>query len=282
MSKHQEDRSPFKFFGLTFAYSWGLWLPAILLGLADRYGLTLYFILAFVGAFAPLASALTLITRRHGWKESRKFIKQALDFKTKPFLYLMALLVPLAVAAVAHYLAPQFNLPVADMLFPEESVSPWLLAVPYFFYILFIGGGQEEFGWRGYAQQPLQERYGVIKASLLIGVVWGVWHLPLWAFPDAQGNYSALAFVMHTTGVSLVYGWLYNASKQNLITSFLFHAMWNTAPGLFPFLHEMEGIPQHAYWVYAGVTVVTGLIAAYFIQRDTTAERVGRQLTVSR
>lgn len=263
IAKHIEGRAPFKFFALVYAYSWGLWLPALLLGLND-YGAAAYTPLALIGAFAPLAAAVTLISRRHGWAESWQFIRQAFDFKTKPVYILLALAVPTIIHAAAHYLAPLFNLEVAGTLLGGSSP---LVLVPYFFFILFLGGGQEEFGWRGYAQQPLQERFGVIKASLLIGVAWGVWHLPLWAFPDAQGAYSFPAFVLMTTSVSLVYSLLYNAGGQKLIIALLFHAMWNTIPALFPFLHEIEGKPQTAYWVYAGVNVFAGLIAAYFIQK---------------
>ena len=270
MPKHLEERSPIKFFVLVFAYSWGLWLPAILLGAAD-YGLAAYTPLALIGAFAPMAAAITLISRRHGWAESWQFIRQAFDFKTKPIFILLALAVPVIIHAVTHYLAPIFSLEVADTLL--DGNSPVVL-IPYFFFILFIGGGQEEFGWRGYAQQPLQERFGVIKASLLIGVIWGVWHLPLWVFPDAQGAYSFPAFVLMTTGVSLVYALLYNASGQKLIVPWLYHAMWNTVPALFPFLHQIEGKPQTAYWVYAGVNVLAGLIAAYFIKKRSSVQEV--------
>lgn len=270
MAKHREGRSPFMFFALTIAYAWTLWLPGILAGVD-------YLILVTIGAFAPLAAAVTLISRRHGWRESWQFIRQVSDFKTKPVYYLLALLIPLAVAAATHYLAPLFNLQVADTLFPE-TVNPWLLLIPYLIFIMLIGGGQEEFGWRGYAQQPLQERYGVIKASVMIGLVWGVWHLPLWAFPDAQGAYPFVAFVMQTVGVSLVYGLLYNASGQKLIIAILYHGMWNTAPPLFPFLHQVEGEPQTAYWIYAGVTVAAGLIAAFIIRRRRDTQDLKEKL----
>lgn len=276
MSKHQEGRSPFMFFVLTFVFAWGIWIPAILIGLDDD-GTAAYTSLAIIGGFAPMAAAITLVARRHGWKESWQFVKQAFDFRTNPVYFLLALTIPLAVAAIAHYLAPLFNLQVADTLFPE-SANPWLMLVPFFFFILFIGGGQEEFGWRGYAQQPLQKRFGIIKASLIIGVIWGLWHLPLWAFPEGQGGYSAPAFVIQTAFVSLVYGLLYNASGQKLIIAIIFHAMWNAAPPLFPFLHQIEGQPQTAYWVYVGVTVVAGLISAFFIRRRSVVQRADEQL----
>ena len=266
MSKHLEERNPFKFFILTFLFSWGFWLPAIALWLND-YGMALYMPLAVLGQFAPLAAASTLIARRHGRKEIWQFIRQAFDFKAKPIYFILALLLPLLIQAVAHYLIPLFGLPVADTLFPEEAGNPWLLMVPYFFFILILGGGIEEFGWRGYAQQPLQERYGVVKASLLIGVIWGFWHLPLWVFPEAQGAYSFPAFLLMIIGVSLVYAHLYNASGQKLIIALFFHAMWNTASPLFPFLHQLEGVPQTGFWVFAVVSAVAGLIATLLMTK---------------
>lgn len=266
MSKHLEQRAPFKFFALTFLFSWGFWLPSILLWLGD-FGMTLYTPLVVLGQFAPLAAAATLIARRHGLKEIWQFIRQAFDFKTRPIYFVLALSLPLLIQAIVHYLIPVFGLPVANTLFPA-GVNPWLLMVPYFFFILFLGGGVEEFGWRGYAQEPLQERYGVIKASLLIGVVWGLWHLPLWVFPEGQGAYPFPAFLLMTTGISLVYAYLYNASGQKLIIALFFHAMWNTASPLFPFLHQLEGVPQTGFWVFAVVSALAGLIAALLIQRQ--------------
>jgi hypothetical protein len=48
-----------------------------------------------------------------------------------------------------------------------------------------IGGGQEELGWRGFAQPELQEQYGGLRAAVIIGVLWGGWHLPLFFDPTA-------------------------------------------------------------------------------------------------
>ncbi|MCJ7695680.1 MAG: hypothetical protein MUO40_09670, partial [Anaerolineaceae bacterium] len=75
------------------------------------------------------------------------------------------------------------------------------------------------------------------------------------------------AFVMMTTSISLVYAWLYNSSGKKLIIVMFFHAMSNTAAPLLPFLHGIEGKPETAYWIYAGVNVVIGLIFAYLLVR---------------
>lgn len=274
MSKHLEARSPFMFFILTFVYSWGLWLPIIFIASGESIGengLAIVGILEVLGGFAPLVAALTLVVRKHGWKESWRFILQVFDFRTKPVYYLLALAIPLVIHFVAHYLAPLFNLDVADTLIPEDfmiGVPRWVLAIPYFIFIGVLGGGQEEYGWRGYAQQPLQKRYGVIPASLLIGFVWGMFHLPLWFIPgDPHGTYSFPAFVAQTISVSLIYALLYNASGQKLIIPVIFHAMWNTAMPLLPSFHMIDAKPETAYWVFAGVNIIAGLVAAYLIYR---------------
>ena len=117
--------------------------------------------------------------------------------------------------------------------------------------------------------KPLQERFGIVPASLLIGVVWGIWHLPLWVMPgDGHSTYPFIAFLIMTTSISIVYGWLFNASGKKLIIVIFFHAMSNTAAPLLPFLHLEDGKPESAYWVYAGVNVIIGIVFAYLITRE--------------
>jgi len=274
MTDHQKNRNPWKFFLLTFAYSWLLWIPSVLdgIGLDLPFDVTGYSTLVvIIGAFAPLLAAITLIARQEGRKGIKSFFGRALDFRIKPVYYLIALGLPLVIHVIAHYLAIAVGLDVAQTLFPAEiSIAPVILAIPYFILMLVIGGGQEEFGWRGYAQEPLQDKIGVIPASLVIGVIWGVWHLPLWFMAgDLHSAYSFFAFVIMTTSISLIYAWLYNSSGKKLIVVLFFHAMNNTAAPLLPFLHGIEGKPESAYWIYAAVNVLFGLIFAFLLLKES-------------
>ena len=274
MANQHKTRDPWKFFLLTFAYSWVIWIPSVL----DGIGIKLPFsvagystVVVIIGAFAPLMAAITLVVREEGWKGMREFFGQALDFHIKPVYLVLALALPLLIHLIAHYLALAVGLDVAKTLFPTEiSVAPIVLAIPYFILMLVLGGGQEEFGWRGYAQEPLQEKIGVIPASLVIGLIWGIWHLPLWFMAgDLHSAYSFLAFVMMTTSISIMYAWLYNSSGKKLIVVIFFHAMSNTAAPLLPFLHGIEGKPESAYWIYAAVNVLFGIIFAYFLVKGS-------------
>jgi len=274
MFEQNTDRKPWIFFFLTFAYSWLLWLPSMLSawGVEMPIDISVYTsVVVPIGAFAPMLAAITLIFRKGRWLGVKAFLRKAFDFRVKPLYYILALLLPIVIHAISHYLAPVMGFEVADTLFPADlPAPPIVMAIPYFFLMLLIGGGQEEFGWRGYAQQPLQERFGIIPASLLIGVVWGFWHLPLWVMPgDGHSTYSFIAFLIMTTSISVVYAWIFNASGQKLIIAMFFHAMSNTAAPLLPFLLWEDGKPETAYWVYAGVNVVVGLIFVNIINKDT-------------
>ena len=162
MTNNQNNRSPWKFFLLTFAYSWLIWIPSVLdgLGLELPFNVAEYStVVVIIGAFAPLMAAITLVAGDGGWKGIKSFLGQALDFHIKPVYLILALVLPLVIHVIAHYLAYAVGLDVAQTLFPTEiSIAPVILAIPYFLLMLVIGGGQEEFGWRGYAQEPLQEK----------------------------------------------------------------------------------------------------------------------------
>ncbi len=273
-TNHHKDRNPWKFFLLTFAYSWIIWIPSVLdgIGLDLPFSVTGYSTLVvIIGAFAPLLAAITLVARDDGWKGIKSFLGQALDFHIKPVYLILALVLPLVIHVITHYLALAVGLDVAQTLFPTEiPTAPIILAIPYFILMMVIGGGQEEFGWRGYAQEPLQEKIGVIPASLVIGVIWGIWHLPLWFMAgDLHSAYSFLAFVMMTTSISVMYAWLYNSSGKKLIVVMFFHAMNNTAAPLLPFLHGIEEKPESAYWIYAAVNVIFGAIFAYVLVKGS-------------
>ena len=273
MTNHHINRAPWKFFLLTFAYSWVIWIPSVLdgIGIELSFSVTGYsLVVVIIGAFAPMMAAITLVARESGWKGTKAFLGQVLDFRFKPVYLVIALALPVLIHAIAHYLAPTVGLNVAKTLFPTGiSVAPIVLAIPYLILMLVIGGGQEEFGWRGYAQEPLQGKIGVLPASLVIGVIWGIWHLPLWFMTgDLHSAYSFLAFVIMTTSISIMYAWLYNSSGKKLIVVIFFHAMNNTAAPLLPFLHGIEGKPESAYWIYAAVNVIFGIIFAYLLIKD--------------
>lgn len=146
MIEQNTERKPWIFFLLTFAYSWLLWLPSMLSGWGVEipFDISVYTaIVVPIGAFAPMFAAITLIFRKERWPGVKALLRQAIDFRVKPLYFILALLLPILIHAIAHYLAPAIGLEVADTLFPADlPASPIIIAIPYFFLILLIEIGR--------------------------------------------------------------------------------------------------------------------------------------------
>lgn len=256
-SNHENGRNIQAFFFLTFIYSWVVWLPFVLVEMCKIKTSSSFPVLRtmaiLIGAFGPFLAAATLISRKYGWSEVGRYLRQAIDLRIKAKYYVLAIFIPLLITVGTHYLV---NLTGIDSLpntfFPENMpVSPVVIVIPYFFMMLIALGGQEEFGWRAYAQKPLQQKLGVFRGSLVLGVIWGLWHLPLWFMGDPNHQYySFFAFWLQIISLAVIIGWFYNASGEKVAIAWMVHAVSNTVVPFFPVMH-MAKVQQPGYWMWA-------------------------------
>ncbi|WP_276273865.1 CPBP family intramembrane glutamic endopeptidase [Haloarcula litorea] len=208
------------FVALTLSISWGVWVP-LFVTVPDAS-----ILLAVPGAFGPaLAGAVVVRCRGDG---VRAWLRDCLAWRVPPRWYAAALGLPVAVGLVvaAGLLAAR----------PDASAGRLLGVLPLFplalLFTTLLGGGQEEFGWRGVALPALRERVGDLTASVAIGVVWAAWHLPLFAFDvGGYGGQSFLLYVPLVVGLSVLFTWLHEGTGSVLL-AMLFHGGWNTAPNL--------------------------------------------------
>jgi hypothetical protein len=120
---------------------------------------------------------------------------------------LFALLFLPAVTLISYGVVRYFSLPLPDVILFTPAAAPGLFAM------FFINAIPEEIGWTGYATEPLQKRYGVFGAGLIIGVVWAPWHVAMWWVGDGwEGQDDVLAVAGQAASVILlrvVMGWMY-------------------------------------------------------------------------
>jgi membrane protease YdiL (CAAX protease family) len=215
------------FFVLAYAISWVAWLGPIL-DLAEPFR-TLGFV---VGGFGPALAALVVTWL--GSDSVRAWARGIVDWRVAPRWYLAALVVPLLVVALTS---------VGLAVLGTSSVDPGLLpgrvslVLVSFVTIALIGGGNEEPGWRGLALPKLQKRYTPVSATLILGVVWALWHLPLLA-TGATEFHGLASFVelapttgvriLNIVGVAFVLTWIYNATGSVLL-AIIAHTGFNTA-----------------------------------------------------
>ncbi len=120
-----------------------------------------------------------------------------------------------------------------------------------------IGGAWEEPGWRGYAQPRLQIGRSALVASLVLGVVWACWHVPLMV--SGIVPWSDLVLVM---AVSVVYAWLFNSADGSVLLTMVFHAAMNTIGGGF-FSPMFSGVDARRYsWSLAAAWSIVAVVVA--------------------
>jgi membrane protease YdiL (CAAX protease family) len=124
---------------------------------------------------------------------------------------------------------------------------------------MLAGSIGEEFGWRGFAQPRLQSRYGALVASLIVGFVWGTFHL--WIMPICPHCLSFTDVVvtqyLRLIGTAVIYAWLYNSSNGSLLLVMIAHAAHNLTVDLMP---QVGGSPVIVALSYVTVAIVVVLM----------------------
>lgn len=225
------------FFTITFVFTW-LVLGLAALSANHLIRLTLpSTVLITIATLGPALGAITAVAYTSGRTGVRGLLAQMGRWRVDGRWYLVALIAP-ALVMVASFLLWRLlgGAPVSS-----PPLATWL-SVPVLTLVLWIPALFEEVGWRGLALPRLQARLGWITASLILGIVWAIWHLPIWFIPEA--GFATLPFpifMLFTVALSLLFTWLYNGTGGSVLLTALTHAAinayvlpWNTAVYLLP------------------------------------------------
>lgn len=209
------------FFLLAAAISWVLWGLAWLLG--DSAIATAVFVL---GGFGPAAAAVIVLNATGG--SLSQWAKAIVTWRVPVRYWLFALGFPALLFAGANLALAALGEPVEWSLLGDR-IGPY---AGTFVVTLFFLGGQEEPGWRGFALPRLQARWSPVAATLVLGLVWGLWHLPL------QGPLAPVV----TIPLAFLYTWVYNRTGSVLLAVLLHASITPTQDHLILLAEETHGI----------------------------------------
>src|SRR5882762_9113096 len=216
-----------KFFVLTYALMWACFITVAVTGIpvyAPLGG-----VLVLLGTCAPSLVALWLTSRAEGDSGVRALLGGVLRWRVPARWYLFALAYLPAIkltAALVHR--------VTTGAWPRFGDEPWYLILPAIAASTPVQAG-EEIGWRGYALPRLAARFGLGRASILLGLMWGSWHLPQFFIPEADTyGQSFVVYVLQVTALSVAMAWLYAHSNGSLLLVMLLHAAANNAKDIVP------------------------------------------------
>ncbi len=216
-----------------------------------------------LGVFSPTISALFVSWVSGGVSEVKRLLSGFTRWKVGWAWYFAAgflILGPFAIAVV--YMA--LGNPPAGL---RPGVTAWALLETVVFQF-FSGPFSEEAGWRGFALPRLQSRFNALASSLILGVIWTFWHLPLFFLTGAtQVSIPMPIYLLLVVTVTVYLTWLYNSTRGSLIITVLAHFAYNLSSTLIAGVVSL--MPPMTFYMTAGpllFLVVIGVVV-YFRPR---------------
>jgi membrane protease YdiL (CAAX protease family) len=255
------------FFLIAFAGAWIVEAPVVLsqsgIGLLPFTLPRTVLVLALAAATftGPTLSAFIMTGMIEGKEGINRLLRRYVLWRVKIRWYLFVLLVIPASELLGAIVLP-------GVLASYQSLTLSLvLTYPLAFATTLVLGGPlgEEPGWRGFALPRLQSLHGPLAGSVILGVLWALWHLPLfwsgvWTAPTIP---NIVMFIVMITALTVVMTWVFNNAKGSLLITMLMHASFNTfankmvAP-LFPapILNEYGLLPELVGFGAAALLIV--------------------------
>jgi membrane protease YdiL (CAAX protease family) len=235
---------------LCFLLSWGLWAPLMLLNIS--FYAHIWKLLYVAGLSGPLFAAATVSIVTGGTPALKDLLSRACIWRAPAVLYVIAIgLSPLLMG-----IAWGFSAEMGER--HGTWIIPSLAMLPVTFLIMALRGGplNEEIGWRGFLLPHLLRKHTPFRASLILGGIWGAWHIPLWflnGLPHPTWPYGL--FLLLVLSCTFLFTWLHLKSGGSVLLAILFHSSINTGIHYFPILPPRHpSLVPFVWWV--GLTCV--------------------------
>lgn len=242
------------FFALAYALAWAIWIPAVVL---QKSAPALVMVLFMVGTFAPTVAAILLTGLFEGKHQVKTLLVRLLKWRVGLIWYVVVLLGPPILVTLVGGLSVLLG-------GPGPNLGQLATLMPTFLFVLVFGGPlAEELGWRGYTLPRLQAGRSALTASLVLGVLWALWHLPLFFLKGSvQSQIPVAAYLVMTVSLTVLFTWVYNNTGGSVLMALLFHGMVNTAPtALFGPAVGDPGL----IWLYVGaIGILAAIITVVF------------------
>ncbi|MGN6501953.1 MAG: CPBP family glutamic-type intramembrane protease, partial [Pseudolysinimonas sp.] len=194
-----------------------------------------------------------------GWPAVKDLLLRLIRVKVNWLWYVVAIGLPVALGAVLVGLGALVGAPAGvGVLLPAGGLVGAVLLNTWMWLIT------EETAWRGYALPRLQRRFDPLIASLVLGVLWGLWHLPLFFIAGSfQSSIPFVGFLLSTVATAVIIGWLFNRARGSVLIVALFH-------GFTDVLIAFTGIMTSGallFWITVVVQVLVAAAVAFDLRR---------------
>jgi membrane protease YdiL (CAAX protease family) len=267
------------YFALAYALTWVLIIPIMLsqrgLGIFSLPDPLLFIFLLLSTYSGPLPAALILTILIDGREGRRQLWRRVFQWRVRFGWYLLVL--------VGYPLIFLIGLTFYSGAAPWIAlIQNWPLIFTYYLPIAAIGiifpSLGEEPGWRGFALPRLQQLYGSLAGTLILGILHGLWHLPAYFIPGAilEGPFNVTAFAANTgllVAMTLIWTWLFNNASRSIFFAMFVHGVSNATSGLIPQLQvDATGDPWFSFKTGAAFALLLILFTRGRLGYQSTAE----------
>jgi len=237
------------FFSLALGVTWLAFIPYYNSLTAGEDGIPWF-------TFGPMVVGFTMAAVTGGFKKVKSLVAATFRWKVNPIWYVAAIGVPFATQLVSILLNPLFGSAAPAW----SNISPLMEILPMVaLFAVFSGPLGEEIGWRGFALPKLLETHSALAASLILGSVWAVWHLPLILVGDFTAHGSIMPVI-----AAFAFTWVMQNARGSVLLAILMHASYqNSVRYLGKVFTDADYVQQQ--WIGDGlwVLVVAAILLVY-------------------
>ncbi len=223
--------------------------------------------------YGPCLSAI-IVTRITGGTDSlRSLLKRLLNWRVNWKWYVFIVLYPLALHLAVIYLHRLLGSP-APIFFQAEGVPQgniWLVLIGLVVFQVLVRGIGEETGWRGFVLPALQSRWNGLTASLILGLLWGLWH-----FHPANHALLSVGGIFIFINIFLttpIYTWVFNHTKGSIFVAAMFHMTLNVAEFMVPIGMLEAGLTRNLLQI--ATLLVTLTVLLLILGQQLGKDRIG-------
>ena len=215
------------FFLFSLIISWAVWVPQAVVKMSNPAAAAATGSpMNVLAVWGPGLSAIILSLLIAGKAGFRWLFRPVLIWRVGAFWYFLVLLYPAALKLAAYgidmVLGRSYELvflPIRLYFSPQQAI----VMVPAVFIAAVPNALGEELGWRGFALPRLQEKLNALGASIILGLFWGIWHLPMWVSTTGTIGMHELAMMLNIVGLAILFTWVYNRTSGSVLLVWLFH-----------------------------------------------------------
>jgi len=252
---------PIRFYVIVFACTWAFWFSAAIVSRMEN-GSDISFLLMALGLFVPSVTAMITVFTSKSRALKRDLRGKLIDaLRIKPVVAIGSAVLFAVIIAVSILLSTLFGQSLNQFAFEDDfsfaigGISTLLLLI----LVAFL----EELGWRGYAEDAIASYVSWWKESLIFGVVWSLWHLPLFFIPDTyqwgilqENPWYMVNFFVSILPLSFLFTWVYVKNNRSILACMLFHLTVNLLQERIAMTDTTKCVQTFVLFAAAGVIVL--------------------------